>query len=333
MRLSILHLLCVVLCASAAQAQTAATEADKRAKLGKALGAPGGTSPVDFSRPGLETILESKGDDTDVSIRAGVKWRALLLDVSLKSDVDKDDSVSKVILADREPLSSAGSVSFGATYASGLLFDSDAFAMLDVCANQKPCATNNEKLPDDVREKLRSMITFKGARTFGVKATITRPTFKYRLVADGDDVEAERHTGVAGTGGAGFLWRTQFYFGASAGYETAWSAATDPSTLCEPLPDFPSVSQCTETVVGAPGKKDGVVAAAVVRYFRPKFVIAPRFEYRQTKDVKNLDIPLYFVPESDGPKLTGGVMYRLKNGNSSFFAFVGTAVPAFGLPF
>lgn len=62
-------------------------------------------------------------------------------------------------------------------------------------------------------------------------------------------------------------------------------------------------------------------------------MVAPRFEYRQTKDVKNLDLPVYFIPEADGPKLTGGVMYRLKNGDSSVFAFVGTAVPAFGLPF
>jgi hypothetical protein len=323
---------CLALQQALVKAQ-AVDEADQRIKLAKVLGTPGGTSPADMSRPGFETIIESKGDDTDVSIRAGFKLGAWLVDGTVKSDVDKEDSVSRLISADREPLSSAGSFAFGLTYTSGLNFESDPGEMLLVCGDRKPCATNNDKLPDDVREKLRSMIKFNTARTFGIKATITRPSFKYRPTADAADVPDERHTGIATTGGIGYLWPARFYAGVSVGYESAWSAAGDASTFCQPLPDVPTTSQCAETVLGPPVKKDGAVFAGVVRYFSPRFVVAPRFEYRQTKDVKNLDIPVYFVPESDGPKLTGGVMYRLKNGDSSVFAFVGTAVPAFGLPF
>ena len=311
----------------------AVDERDRRVKLARVLGTPGGTSPADMSRPGFETILESKGDDTDVSIRAGVKFGAFLVDGTLKSDVDKEDSVSRVIAADHEPLSSAGSFAFGLTYASGLSFESSPAAMLTVCGDRKPCATNNRDLSDDVREKLRSMIKLNTARTFGIKATITRPSFKYRPTADAVDVADERHTGIATTAGFGILWPAKVYAGVAAGYESAWSAAGDASTLCQALPDLPAVSQCTETVVGLPVKKDGAVVAVVLRYISPRFVIAPRFEYRETKDVKNLDVPIYFVPEADGAKLTGGVMYRLKNGDSSVFAFVGTAVPAFGLPF
>ena len=308
-------------------------ETDQRVKLARVLGTPGGTSPADMSRPGFETILESKGDDTDVSIRAGVKLGAFLFDGTIRSDVDKDDSVSRVLAADREPLSSTGSFALGLTYTSGLNFESDPSAMLAVCGNRTPCATNNKDLPDDVREKLRSMIRFKTARTFGIKTTITRPSFKYRLTANGADVEDERHTGVATTAGFGILWPAKVYAGVAAGYERARSAAGDATTLCQTLPDLTTVSQCAETVLGAPVEKDGAVVAIVLRYISPRFIVAPRFEYRETKNVKNLDIPVYFVPEADGAKLTGGVMYRVKNGDSSVSAFVGTAVPAFKLPF
>jgi hypothetical protein len=311
----------------------AVDEADRRVKLARVLGTPAGTSPADMSRPGFETILESKGDDTDVSIRAGLKLGAFLVDGTLRSDVDKDDTVSRVLAADREPLSSTGSFAFGLTYTTGLSFESDPVAMLAVCGNRTPCATNNKDLPDDVREKLRSMIKFNTARTFGIKTTITRPAFTYRLTPDAADAQDERHSGVATTAGFGILWPANVYAGISAGYERAWSAAGDAATFCHELTDLPTVSQCTETVLGAPIEKDGAVVAVVLRYISPKFVVAPRFEYRQTKDVKNLDVPIYFVPEANGAKLTGGVMYRLKNGDSSFFAFVGTAVPAFSLPF
>src|SRR5260221_1338162 len=130
---------------------------------------PGSTSPADMSRTGFETILESKGDDTDVSIRVGVKFGAFLVDGTLKSDVDKADSVTKVIAADREPLSSAGSFTVGLTHTSGLSFESDGNGMLAVCGDRTPCATNNKDLPDDVREKLRSMIKFNAARAFGMR--------------------------------------------------------------------------------------------------------------------------------------------------------------------
>jgi hypothetical protein len=337
----VLGLAGLLFCARVASSQTPSaatpplTETDKQVKLGRLLGTPGGTSPVDLSRPGFDTILESTGNDTDVAVRVGIKSKDWLFDATLKSDVDKNDSVTAVAAAEREPLSSSGSFSLGATYASGLEFESDAFKMLALCKGQPPpCATNNKDLPDDVREKLRSMIKFKAAKTYGAKLTITRPSFKYRLTPDGADVEDERHTGIAVTGGAGYLWDTTYYLGVSVGGERTWNAAADdPVTFCKPNADVGAVLDCVDTILGEPVKKSGVVAAAVFRYFASNFIIAPRFEYRETKDLKTLDIPIYFVPESDGPKLTGGVMYRLKNGESRIFAFVGTAVPAFGLPF
>jgi hypothetical protein len=319
----------VVISSGRAEAQT---ERDKGVKVARAVGVPGGSSPVDMSRPGFDAVLESTAGDTDVSIHVGAKKNAWSFDATLKSDVDKNDKLSKVIAADREPLSSSGSFSAGVTYESGLEFESDAVRMLAVCGSLTPCATNNTDLPDDVREKLRSMITFKAARTFGLKVTVTRPSFAYRPTANGTDVEDERHTGTAVTGGAGFLWNKWFYTGASAGYEHAWKAAGDPVSLCEAVAGSPTVSQCVETVIGVPLDNEGTVFAAVARIFADRFIIAPRFEYRETKNVKAFDVPVYFIPESDGPKLTGGVAYRLKNGDSSIFAFVGTAVPGFGLP-
>lgn len=319
----------VIICSGRAEAQT---ERDKGVKIARAVGVPGGSSPVDMSRPGFDAVIESTAGDTDVSIHIGAKKNAWSFDTTLKSAVDKNDKLSKVLLADREPLSSSGSFSAGVTYESGLEFESNAVRMLAVCGGLAPCATNNTDLSDDIREKLRSMITFKTARTFGVKVTVTRPSFAYRPTVDGADIEDERHTGTAVTGGTGLLWNKWVYTGVSAGYEHARKAAGDPVNLCQAVAGAPTVSQCVETVIGEPLEKEGVVFAAVARIFADRFIIAPRFEYRETKNVKAFDVPVYFIPESDGPKLTGGVAYRLKNGDSSIFAFVGTAVPGFGLP-
>jgi hypothetical protein len=316
----------------AAGQQSQATETDRGVKMQRILGAPGGTSLVDLSRAGLDAILESSGGDTHVSIRAGVQAGFWLFDATLKSAVDANDRVSAVAVAGKEPLSSSGSFTVGATYQTNLKLSVDSSAVSPLCTGVARCETANRDLSDDTREAIRSHITVTSATILGAKVTLTRPSFTYRLAPGAADVERERHTGVAATGAVGHLVSDKVYVGLSGGYERAWKGADDPINVCTPFENTPTVSQCVETVIGEPDDQEGAVVAAVVRYFAKRFVVAPRFEYRKTKDLKTLDVPVYFIPESNGAKLTGGVMYRLKNGDSSVFAFVGTAVPGFGLP-
>lgn len=296
----------------------------------KYVGAPGGTAPTDASRPGIDAVLEGTSGDADVSIRVGTKWRNTMLDAALSSGKKDGEPLTSVAEGGKDPLSGSGALTVGATWVKWEP-EIDAFSMLALCNGITPCATNNEKLPAPVRSQLLNHIDLKSAKTFGFKAKLTRPEFKYRSDAAAEDTTV-RHSGSEVTVGAGMLWPTVFYAGISAGYERTWEGAADPVNICTDIDDLPTASECAETVLGLPVRKSGPLVAATLRMFTPHFVVAPRFEHHEATRKTVFELPIYFVPDSETAALTGGAAFRLTNGKARIFVFVGTRIPSFGLP-
>lgn len=329
MRVALSILAAALLVPAAADAEQA-TQRDAAIVGQKYIGAPGGTAPTDASRPGIDAVLEGTSGDADVSIRIGAKRRDVMFDATLSSGKEDGEALTSVADGSKEPLSGSGALSFGATWVKWEP-EIDATAMLEVCAGVKDCNTTNEKLPKSVRDQLLGLIDLKTAMTFGVKVKLTRPEFKYRADPAAEDTTA-RHSGSEVTVGGGVLWPTVFYAGVSAGYERTWEGAGDPVNICTDIESVPTASECAETVLGPPVRKSGAVIAATVRMFTPHFVVAPRVEHHDATRKTVIELPIYFVPDSETAALTGGAAFRVTNGKGRLFIFVGTRIPTFGLP-
>lgn len=63
--------------------------------------------------------------------------------------------------------------------------------------------------------------------------------------------------------------------------------------------------------------------------FFARVAVAPRFEYRAIKAL-TLELPFYVQNDPENGGWAGGMMYRLKNGESSVAMFAGSELPPFG---
>ena len=180
-----------------------------------------------------------------------------------------------------------------------------------------------------------AMLRPRGSYEFGLEGSISRNGFEYVDVAT--LVESEE-TKVQWAGRAYFTYypvRSPTAFTITAGYERAYEPA-DEAVFCPANPNN-VVIRCTTARAGAPELNESLLLSAGLRHRVTSGVfsnvaIAPVFTYDVLDDVVGVDVPVYFVPNSDGG-LTGGVRFGYRSDRENEFSvgiFIGAAFNVLG---
>jgi hypothetical protein len=290
-----------------------------------------------LARTGVEAILNASSTSSNVRARLGFeaaqRW---FVDGVLTAPIGSDNDLTRTAGVG----ASAGSLADDAQFSIGFgrvdwSYRTDVDAAAKICSDvaQKglgPCNTVNPKLPEDLRQALRSTFSIGTAYTYGARLSVGRSRFQFRE-APGDATRTERHyVPLAVTGGVGALLRSNWFIAFQGGAERV-RIGHSPQTLCSPLDDTGGTLRCENVALGEPVKDTGLVLVVEARRLFSRAAFAPRFEYRQTKDLRLFEAPVYFLSDPDQGGWTGGVMLRVKNSDTSVAVFVGPVLPYFGL--
>lgn len=306
------------------------------------IGTPGEASTA---RTGAEAILEATSGGGKVKARFGFKvGPSFFIDSTLSGKVDTTTDRTAVADLDTALLSDDGEFSIGGSWIrSTAKLRATPTIVADiskVCERLKTergatsCSTGDAKLTADDQALLRSFIDIGTAYSAGLRLTMGRSKFSYRPAVDQPKVDEHHNTPVALMATFAATASSNLFVGAQLGGERTWKAA-DSKTLCSPTAAA-TVFSCESIAVGTPDDSSGFVGIFETRYFfdgkhfYSRGAIAPRFEYRQAKNLKVLEIPYYFLSDPDKGGWTGGVMLRVKNGDPAYVVFVGPALPFFG---
>jgi hypothetical protein len=321
--------------AASSPAATVSVEAIRTAKrtFAREAGTPG---QADFSRTGAEAILTASSADSKATARIGLeiaeRW---FVDSTFTSPLDKNLSRTLAVAASRTPLADDAKFTLG----FGRLdwtYRTDAVAAARICADVAqrslgPCNTVNPNLPADVVNALRNTVSIGTAFTYGARFSLGRTKFDYRVTPEGATTTEHHYTPVAFTGGVGALLPSNLFLGVRAGYERVVNGK-DPKTLCSPADDSSNVLSCEDVAVGIPTSDKGPLVILEARRVFSWGAVAPRFEYRHTKDLVMFELPVYFLHDPDkASDWTGGLLVRVKKSEVSVGIFVGPALPYFGL--
>jgi hypothetical protein len=88
------------------------------------------------------------------------------------------------------------------------------------------------------------------------------------------------------------------------------NAKGDPESICQPIPDT-SATSCTSAVRGGPDLMTrDIIAVEVRRFFSSTTAISPSFKYDWQKNVRALELPVYFI---GGSGTAGGVKFNWRS--------------------
>jgi hypothetical protein len=127
-----------------------------------------------------------------------------------------------------------------------------------------------------------------------------------------------------------YFLQTRTAFTLSASYERAYKAAKE-ATFCPPNPNN-VVVRCTTAAGGPPVLNESLLLSAGLRHqFQSGalngFAISPLLTYDVLDDAVGVDLPIYFIPNSDGG-LSGGVRFGYRSDRDDEFTagiFIGAA--------
>ena len=224
-----------------------------------------------------------------------------------------------------------------------------AFAVrIGVTAVTDACAVART---DAERRALAQMVgsTVATGLAFSVHArfALSKPSFEFRPSIDGA-ASTERHQQHAVTLGGSLLLPSSksddislfedWYLTGKVSIGKDWHGA-EAQTLCSAA--SAATFSCQSIAVGAPFEQDVRTATlSARRYFNSWIAVAPtwskRWAERTTGGLPGVDdgkwafdLPLYFLKDTDGTDLTGGVAVSWSRGGGRRYAvFVGAALPA-----
>ena len=188
-----------------------------------------------------------------------------------------------------------------------------------------------EYYPEAVREYNGAMIPA-DAREWGFEASVGRDSFEYVDPNTLQEFDRRRTQWSAKAFYTQFIRRSPTAITFSAGYERAYEAA-DEAVFCPPNPSNTAPVRCVTAAGGPPELNESLLLSAGVRHRFVNgsglsgFAIAPLLTYDALDDVVGVDVPVYFVPNSDGG-LTGGVRFGYRSDRESEFSvgiFIGAA--------
>lgn len=187
-----------------------------------------------------------------------------------------------------------------------------------------------EHLPGEER-RYQALLRPADARQFGFEVSVGRNRFEFLDPATLAE-DSERHLQWSARG-----FYTQYLRGSptavtfSAGYERTYEAA-DEETFCPANPNNVPI-RCITARGAAPELNESFLLSAGIRHQFTRagrvlnLAIAPQVTYDVIDDVFGVDVPVYFLPNSDGG-LTGGVRFGYRSDRENEFSvgvFIGAA--------
>jgi hypothetical protein len=166
---------------------------------------------------------------------------------------------------------------------------------------------------------------------YGFQVKVSPQTFDYLDPATLEHASSDR-VGFWAGGGVGVFLTPLTRVDLEANYERAYSPGLS-GEVCLPL-SVPGAARCGEEVLGGPSETSGAVLRAGIRRFfnfdRFDIGVSPRLTYRSSEESLVLRAPIYFIPDTKGSTLIGGVapVWDFDRSRVGLVLFVG---PAFGL--
>jgi len=296
------------------------------------------------ARTGADAILEASSSSGKVKARFGVKvGQNFFVDSTLSGKADQATDRSALADLDTAVLSDDAEFSVGSAYTRStatLRRGTTVATIVSLCDQLKKergaarCSTDDEKLTEADKAQLRQFIDIGTMFSVGARLSVGRAKFAYRPTLDQASLTEHHETPVAFTATFASLLANNTFIGGQVGGESIWKGSTA-QNLCTST-SVASILKCETVAIGKPTPINGFVAILEARYFfegkhfYSNGAVAPRLEYRQSKDLKVFELPLYFLSDPDKGGWTGGVMLRVKNGDPSYVVFVGPSLPFFG---
>jgi hypothetical protein len=188
----------------------------------------------------------------------------------------------------------------------------------------------NQHLRARAGEYLR-MLRPRGSYEYGFEASIGRNGFSFVdpvTLAEGKDSQVQWSARAYYTR---YSISSPTAFTVSAEYQRAYKAAEE-AVFCPANPNN-IVIRCTTAHAGPPTLNESLLLSAGIRHrfsdrgFLAHMAAAPLVTYDVLNDVLGVDVPVYFIPNSDGG-LTGGVRFGYRSDQDRHFTvgvFIGAA--------
>jgi hypothetical protein len=200
------------------------------------------------------------------------------------------------------------------------------------CANY-PSGSNN-LVGDHFREALgryHELLIPRAAWSLGIEGSVGRNGFEFVDPATLAEMQQTRTQWSGKITFSRYAVSRPVSWTLSAGYERAYESA-DEQTFCPPNPNNVVIT-CTTAAGGPPQLNESLLLSAgariqFMRNGRPLgLAIAPLVTYDALDDVVGVDLPVYFVPNSEDD-LTGGVRFGYRSDRDDEFSvgiFIGKA--------
>lgn len=166
---------------------------------------------------------------------------------------------------------------------------------------------------------------------FGARYEVSRSDFDY---VDPSDLSegSESHTEWSFAVGSSLITRQNLLLGGGYRREVRFVPGSGEVDLCLPL-GVDGATFCTPAVIGAPIRLQSNQLYAELRKFFGPVAVSPRFTRDFTKDVTGVEVPLYFLRNTEGG-FTGGVRvgWRSDRSGLTVVGFVGQVLGLLTVP-
>jgi hypothetical protein len=297
--------------------------------------------PARATTPSPQPIftLEATAGDAIAAASVGWEYGDLLLDGRVSGPISK--STGEALFADLDGLRNQTTIEGGAHYV--LWNPADPTPLLapacqrlatlqNVLLSTIDCTLSNLRAKQrELRVSLVPAYDPGTAALFGARYKFGRKDFDY-LNSTTLSPESETHTNWSLAVGTAVLTSGNWLLGAGYRREQRYSAGADPLQLCVPLTGTDAAT-CSEATLAAPIlAKVNQVYGEVRKFFGP-IAVSPRFSRDLTRDITGIEVPLYFLRNSDGG-FTGGVRVGWRSDTKSYtvVAFVGQVLGLLSTP-
>ena len=166
---------------------------------------------------------------------------------------------------------------------------------------------------------------------FGTRFKVNRAGFDFVNPLDLTE-GSESHTNWSYAVSTAVITRQNLLVGGGYRREVRFIPGSNPIDLCLPL-NAGGATVCTEAVLGAPVRREGNQVFAELRKFFGPVAMSPRLTRDFTKDVTGVELPVYFLQNTDGG-FTGGVRvgWRSDKRGMTVVGFVGQVLGLLTVP-
>jgi hypothetical protein len=326
--------------AEASFAQTGATTPEEKATLaGHRISSVIDPTRATTSAPQPIFTVEATAGAASGTAAVGWVYRDLVFDAKFSGPINTPSGEAQ--FADLDGLRDGATIDLGAQYlywnppdpaallipACKKLADIQKVSLKDV-----ECTLSNLRAKEkELGVPLAPAIDPGTVLLFGGRYKVGRNSFDYVSPAD-LSAGSESHTNWALALGAAAITRNNWLFGGGYRREVKFLDGSGEVELCVPL-GVGGATICSEAILGAPVRREVNQMYAEARKFFGPIAISPRFTRDFSRDISGLDVPLYFLKNTEGG-FTGGVRvgWRSDRKGLTVVGFVGQVLGILTVP-